>query len=411
MQRTSPPAPTGRLARTGRRPDPGLPVPPYWARRLTAAMPGGVAPEPSGGGAAVRAAAAGYWERRGLATDAADIIAAPGAEPLLLALLAVVGGDVVLARPAAAWQAPLVRTAGRRTAAVQTPAVGGGAPDPFALLEAVHRARAEGAHPRVLLMAAADDPSGTVTPPELLHEVCEAAEQCGLLLVSDETYADTVHRPHETVLLTPAETLPTRTVVVTDLCAALAPPSWPVAVARFPATEEGSRLRDAVADRCAALRAVLPQPVGAAAAYALAESDEVRARRADATRLHAALGAAAHEAVTRAGALCRPPEAGFHLYADLGPLRHALAAAGVTDAPTLEAALTARLGHPVTGGHHFGDDIAALRVRIDTGPLHGDDAAQRGAALGSPYPLELPHVAAAVSRLGAAVAGLVAGGA
>ncbi|MDX3237606.1 aminotransferase class I/II-fold pyridoxal phosphate-dependent enzyme [Streptomyces sp. ME03-5709C] len=406
MQRTSPQAPAGLLARTGRRPDSGLPVPPYWAERLSAALPGGAAPEPPGGGGAVRAAAAGYWERRGLETAAADVVAAPGAEPLLLALLTAAGGDVVLTRPAAAWQMPLARMGSRRTTTVRTPAAGGGAPDPVALLETVARARAAGADPRVLLMSAADDPSGTVTPPELLHEVCEAAERCGLLLVSDETYADTVHRPHETVLLTPAETLPGRTVVVTDLCAALVPPSWPVAVARFPATAHGAHLRNAVAEHCAGLRAVLPGPVAAATAHALGETDEVRAFVAAATCLHAALGAAVHQALTRTGALIRPPEAGFHLYADLGPLRHALAAAGVTDAPTLESALSARLGRQTLGGHHFGDDPGALQVRVDTGPLHGAGADQRRAALTSPAPLELPHVAAALADLQAAIAGL-----
>ncbi|MEU4092323.1 aminotransferase class I/II-fold pyridoxal phosphate-dependent enzyme [Streptomyces sp. NPDC026673] len=409
MQRTSPPAPAGRLARGGLRPDPGLPVPPYWAERLRAGMPGGAVPEPPGGGEALRTAAAGYWERRGLTTTAADTAAAPGAEPLLLALLAAVGGDVVLARPAAAWQAPLARTLGRRTTAVPTPAVGGGAPDPFALLEAVRRARAEGADPRVLVMSAADDPSGTVTPPELLHEVCEAAEESGLLLVSDETYADTVHHPHETVLLTPAEMLPGRTIVIADLSAALAPPGWPVAVARFPATAEGGELRAAVVERCAWLRALLPGPPAAAAAYALAEGDDVRAHLAAATRLHAALGAAAYRAVARTGGLCRPPEAGCHLYADLAPLRHALAAAGVTDAPSLETALEERLGRPVPGGHRFGDDPSALRVRIDTGPLHGADDARRRAALDARDPLELPHVAAALSDLEAALAALATG--
>jgi aspartate/methionine/tyrosine aminotransferase len=411
MQRTSPPAPAGRLERGGFRPDPGLPVPPYWAGRLAAGMPGGAAPELPGGGEALRAAAAGYWERRGLATAPADVVAAPGAEPLLLALFAAMGGDVVLARPAAAWQAPLARTSGRRTTAVQTPAAGGGAPDPFALLEAVRRARAEGADPRVLVMSAADDPSGTVTPPELLHEVCEAAEQSGLLLVSDETYGDTVHQPHETVLLTPAEMLPGRTIVLADLCASLAPPAWPVAIARFPATPEGAELRAAVVEHCALLRAVLPGPVADAAGYALAEGEEVRAHLAAATRLHAALGAAAHRAVTRAGGLCRPPEAGFHLYADLGPLRHALAAAGVTDAPTLETALEERLDRPVPGGHRFGDDPSALHVRLDTGPLHGTDDTQRRAALEAHDPLQLPHVAAALAAVEAAVAGLSAGGA
>ncbi|MDX3077580.1 aminotransferase class I/II-fold pyridoxal phosphate-dependent enzyme [Streptomyces sp. NPDC088354] len=403
MQRTSPPAPASCVAPYAARPDPGLPVPAYWAERIAADLPGRSAADPPGGGAAVRAAAAGYWDRRGLPTDAAHTAAGPGAEPLLLALLAAIGGDVVVARPSAAWHVPLVRLLGRRPVAVPTPSVGGGAPDPFTLLEAVRRARGDGAEPRVVVLAAADDPSGTVTPPELLHEVCEAAEEAGLLLVSDETYGDAVHRPHETMLLSPAEMLPARTVVISDLGAALAPPGWPAAVVRFPATERGTSLRTDVLRHCADLRALLPGPVADAAAHALSEPSEVRAHLAAANRLHAAMAGAACDVVGRAGALSRPPEAGFHLYADFSPLRSELAAAGVTDAESLEAVLTDRLGRPAPGAHRFGDDPEALRVRIDTGPLHGTDASQRAAALASPAPLALPHVAAAVAALASAL--------
>lgn len=67
----------------------------------------------------------------------------------------------MVGRPAAVWHSP----PGLRTLRVRTPAEGGGAPDPFALLETVRRARADGLDPRVLVLAAADDPTGTVTPP------------------------------------------------------------------------------------------------------------------------------------------------------------------------------------------------------------------------------------------------------
>ncbi|MEU6347312.1 aminotransferase class I/II-fold pyridoxal phosphate-dependent enzyme [Streptomyces sp. NPDC046977] len=407
MQRTSPPAPAGRaVPYAAARPDPGLPVPAYWAEAIAAGLPGRAAAGPPGGGAAVRAAAAGYWDRRGLPTDAAQTAAGPGAEPLLLALLAAIGGDVVVARPSAARHAPPVRLRGRTPVAVPTPSVGGGAPDPFALLEAVRRAREDGADPRVVLLAAADDPSGTVTPPELLHEVCEAAEEAGLLLVSDETYGDTVHRPHGTTLLSPAEMLPARTVVLSDLGAALAPPGWPAAVLRFPATERGMSLRTEVLRHCAELGALLPGPVAEAATHALSEPASVRAHLAAANRLHAAVARAAYDVVAGAGALSRPPEAGFHLYADFGPLAAGLAAAGVTDAAGLEAVLTERLGHPAPGGHRFGDDPAALRVRIDTGPLYGGDDAQRRTALDSPSPVALPHVAARLGTLASVLTAL-----
>ncbi|MDJ0344337.1 aminotransferase class I/II-fold pyridoxal phosphate-dependent enzyme [Streptomyces sp. H10-C2] len=381
------------------RPDPGLPVPPYWTAHLTDA-----GPEPAGGSPALRLAAAGYWERRGLWTDPGRIAAAPGAEPLLLAILAATGGGLVLARPSAAWQAPVARLLGRAVSAVPTSPEGGGAPDPFALLETVRRAREEGAEPSVLLLSAADDPTGTVSSPELLHESCEAAAEAGLIVVSDETYSDTCHHPG-TVLVSPAEMLPDRTIVLTDLGGSLAPLSCPVALARFPDSDEGAELRARVAHGCAELRAVLSAPVGSAAAYVLTEPDDVRAHSAAANRLHASVAAAAYHAVTASGALCRPPQAGFQLYVELT----AHDSHDLPDAPALERHLTRRLGRQVLGGHRFGDDPAALRVRIDTGPLHGATDEQRRTALDAADPREVPHVSHALTELEAAFTELTAG--
>lgn len=382
------------------RPDPGLPVPAYW----TAHLVGGGGPEPAGGSPAVRQAAAGYWGRRGLWTDPGRIVAAPGAEPLLLAILAATGGGLVLARPSAAWQAPVARLLGREVFTVPTPAEGGGAPDPFALLETVRRARSEGADPRVLLLSPADDPTGTVTSPELLHESCEAAAEAGLIVVSDETYSDTRHDPG-TVLLSPAEMLPERTIVLTDLGGSLAPTCCPAALARFPDSDEGTALRERVARGCAEMRAVLLAPVASAASYALTEPADVRAHTAAANRLHAAVGAGAYRAVTASGALCRPPQAGFQLYAELTSHdTHDL-----PDTPALERHLSLRLGRRVLGGHRFGDDPAALRVRIDTGPLHGGTDQERRAALDAIDPLEVPHVSQALTELEAAFTELTAG--
>ncbi|MEU8568519.1 aminotransferase class I/II-fold pyridoxal phosphate-dependent enzyme [Streptomyces pathocidini] len=382
---------------------PGLPVLPELAARLAAAA-AHAEPEPVGGGARTLDAACGYWSRRGLWTDPFHVAAAPGAEPLLLALLAATGGDVLLSRPCAAWYAPQPRLLGRQAYHVPTPAECGGVPDPFALLETVRRVREEGGDPRVLLLSVADDPTGTVAPPELLHEVCEAALGEGLLIVSDETYRDTVHDPAATVLLSPAEMHPQDVVVLADLGAALVPPGWPAAVARFPGTWRGAELHAATLDALAALRALLTPPVAAAVAHALAEPETVAVRAAAATRVHAALAAALHATVTGAGAVARPPQAGSHLYADLDPLRPALAARDVNDSVELEDDLTARLGVPVPGGHRFGDAPDALRVRLSTGMLLGASEEERLAALTAPDPLELPHVRAALRLFGSALA-------
>ncbi|MFF1813043.1 aminotransferase class I/II-fold pyridoxal phosphate-dependent enzyme [Streptomyces sp. NPDC058251] len=382
-------------------PDQGLPVLPELRAVLAAAADRADA-EPSGGGPALLDAACGYWARRGLAAAPDRVAAAPGAPALLLALTGALGGDVLVPRPCAAWWAPQARLLGRSVFHVATPAECGGVPDPYALLETVRRVRAEGGDPRLLVLSVADDPTATVAPPEVVHESVEAAVAEGLHVVSDETWRDTLHRPHDTVLLSPAEMLPGEVTVVTDLAGAFLPQGWPAAVARFPDNDWGVQLRARVLDVLTTLGAWVAEPVAAAAAYALGEPAGVTERLTIAARLHARVATAAHHAVVVSGAIARPPQAGRHLYVDLGPLRSALGAQGVGDAQDLEDFLTARLGVPAPGGHRFGDDLAALRVRLGTGPLLGATDAERAECLTSPSPLELPHVQRALTLLGSA---------
>ncbi|MEI7030309.1 aminotransferase class I/II-fold pyridoxal phosphate-dependent enzyme [Streptomyces pratensis] len=386
-------------------PDPGLPVLPELAAVLAAAAEC-TRPEPPGGGQALREAAGGYWDRRGLHGTAGGIAAAPGAQPLLLALIAAHGGDVLMPRPCPAGWMPQARLLGQPAYHVPTPAECGGIPDPYALLETVRRVRAEGGRPTLLLLSVVDDPTATVAPPELVHEACEAAIGEGLHIISDETWRDTVHRPRDTVLLSPAEMCPDDVTVISDLAGALTPAAWPVAVARFPDTEQAAARRSRTLDVLTALGALVAGPLARAAAHALAEPEAVRERARQAAALQAEVAAAAHRAVLGSGALARPPQAGRHLYADLGPLRSRLAALGVADSMELEEYLTERLAAPAPGGHRFGDELGALRVRLDTGALLGATPPERAQALASAEPLELPHVARALARFAAVLGAL-----
>ncbi|MEU4727405.1 aminotransferase class I/II-fold pyridoxal phosphate-dependent enzyme [Streptomyces sp. NPDC023588] len=386
-------------------PQPGLPVLPELVSVLAAGA-GRSAAEPAGGGEPVREAACRHWGRRGLDTSPASVAAGPGAPALLLALLGAYGGDVMLPRPCPAWWTPQVRLLGRRAYHVPTPAECGGVPDPYALLETVRRVRAEGGDPRVLLLSVADDPTATVPPPELLREACEAAGSAGLFVVSDETWRDTVHRPHDTLVLSPAEMLPEEVAVLVDLSGALLPAGWPAAVVRFPDTARGTWLRARTLDVLTATGAMVAGPVAAAAAHALDEPDAVAARAYAAAALHGVVAAAAHHELLAAGAMARPPQAGRHLYADLSPLRAGLARHGVGDAMELEDWLGPRLGAPTPGGQRFADELGALRVRLSTGPLLGATPQERLAALTARDPLALPHVRGALEHLGSILTGL-----
>ncbi len=371
--------------------DSGLPVPVRLADRLAAC---GDAPlQPAGGDLELRTAACGYWERRAHPTAADRVLLAPGPAPLLAGLLAVVGGDVVLPRPAAPWYAPAAWLLGRRACFVPTPAEGGGVPDPVALLESVRRAVGEGARPLLLVLACADDPTGTVAPPELLHEVCEAAVAADLLVVSDETFRDLRHDPLA-VVLGPSEIIPDRTVVLSDLASWLLPAGWPAAMARFPVAGPAASLRAPVRTMLDAQRALLSGPVGGAAALALTEPPGSARTLAGAVRVHAVVAAAVHAELLRLGALCLPPRCGFHLYADFGALRTALAGHGVGGADELAARLPGGLA-----GHRMGDDPRDLRVRIAVPALYGDTGARRQAVLEAEDPLRVPHLAEALADL------------
>ncbi|MFI6147800.1 aminotransferase class I/II-fold pyridoxal phosphate-dependent enzyme [Streptomyces sp. NPDC051109] len=386
-------------------PQPGLPVLPELTA-VTAAAAERSAPEPPGGGEPVREAACRHWGRRGLPTAPENVAAGPGAPALLLALLGAYGGDVMLPRPCPAWWTPQVRLLGRRAYHVPTPAECGGIPDPYALLETVRRVRAEGGDPRVLLLSVADDPTATVPPPEMLREACEAAGDAGLFVVSDESWRDTVHRPHDTLVLSPAEMLPDQAAVLLDLSGALLPAGWPAAVVRFPGTPRGTWLRARTLDILTATGAMVAGPVAGAAAYALDEPDAVAGRAYAAAALHGVVAAAAHRELLSVGALARPPQAGRHLYADLTPLRAGLARQGVRDAMELEDYLGGRLGAPTPGGQRFADELGALRVRLSTGPLLGATPEERLAALTARDPLGLPHVRSSLDLLGSVLAGL-----
>lgn len=330
-------------------PQPGLPVLPELTAVIAAAAERS-APEPPGGGEPVREAACRHWGRRGLPTEPENVAAGPGAPGLLLALLGAYGGDVMLPRPCPAWWTPQVRLLGRRAYHVPTPAECGGIPDPYALLETVRRVRAEGGDPRVLLLSVADDPTATVPPPEMLREACEAAGDAGLFVVSDESWRDTVHRPHDTLVLSPAEMLPDSAAVLLDLSGALLPAGWPAAVVRFPGTPRGAWLRARTLDMLTATGALVAGPVAGAAAHALDEPDAVAGRAHAAAALHGVVAAAAHRELLAVGALARPPQAGRHLYADLSPLRAGLARQGSATPWNWRTTWAAGSAHPPPAG-------------------------------------------------------------
>ncbi|RKS67747.1 aspartate aminotransferase/hypothetical protein [Actinomadura pelletieri DSM 43383] len=383
----------------------GIPIHPALTRELGAAAGrGGYGPV--AGSAALRAAAAGYWSRRGLPTDPAAIVAGPGSKPLLYALLTSLGGDVVVPTPSWVTYAAQTSLVGAEPIRVATPRGEGGVPSPALLADAVVRARARGRDVRAVVVTLPDNPTGTLASEDTVRRVCAVARDLGLTIISDEIYRDLVHAPGR-ALPSPARFAPERTVVTTALSKSLAAGGWRLGVARLPDGPFGGALRDSLLGVASEIWSSAPAPMQHAAAYAFAEPPELVEHVDRSRRLHAAVTNAVADRFAAAGARVTRPEAAFYVYPDFAPIRDALAADhGIRTAADLTGLLLDRYGVGVLPGSSFGDPPAALRMRVAPSLLYGEDDEQRLAALASPAPASLPWVASALDRLSDVLADL-----
>lgn len=339
-----------------------------------------------------RAAAAGYFERRGLPTDPDQIVLAPGSKALLFALLAVLPGDVVLPVPSWVSYAAQAALVGKHVIGVPIPARAGGVPDPDRLSSMLANARAAGHRPGILVLTVPDNPTGTLPDRDLLAEVCRIAERHGMVIVSDEIYRDLCRTPSDHH--SPAELLPDRTVITSGLSKNLALGGYRIGFARVP-----TELRTTRADLIGVASEVwssLAGPMQRVAAAALTEPPEVVARIAASRRLHNTVTAEVHRLFTEAGIDCRAPEAAFYLYPDFAAHRETL---GVATGQELADLLLDRYGVGVLAGVEFGDHPEALRCRVATSLLYGRTAEQRLTSLTSTQPLALPWIANSLTHL------------
>jgi aspartate aminotransferase len=338
-----------------------------------------------------RAAAAGYFERRGLPTDPDQIVLAPGSKALLFALLAVLPGDVVLPVPSWVSYAAQAALAGKRVIGVPIPARAGGVPDPERLESTLAHHRAG-----ILVLTVPDNPTGTLPTRDLLAEVCRIADRHGMVVVSDEIYRDLCRTPPD--CHSPAELLPDRTIITSGLSKSLALGGYRIGFTRLP-TELRTTHQDLIGV-ASEVWSSLAGPMQRVAAAALTEPPDVTDRIAASRRLHTTVATAAHRLLTEAAIDCRPPEAAFYLYPDFEAHRDAL---GVTTGQQLADLLLDRHGIGVLPGVEFGDDPTALRCRIATSLLYGHTAEQRTTSLTSTQPLALPWLADSLSHLATAL--------
>jgi aspartate aminotransferase len=353
---------------------------------------------PVAGDARARDAAAAYFRRRGVPSEAGQILFGPGSKALLWALLQVVPGDVVLPRPSWLTYRSQAVLSGKRVVWADVPHGLGGLPDPAELSRRLRDARSAGADPRVLVLTLPDNPTGVVAGREETERVCRIAEEEDLLVVSDEIYRD-VMAVDPAAQASPAEFCPERVLVTTGPSKSLGLGGWRIGLARFPDGPLGSDLFHRVEAVASEVWSTTAGPQLEAAEYALSEPPEIVSYRARAARLHRTVTEAVYRIVRRTGADAPRPDGAFYVYPDFEAYRDELALHGVVDSPSLEAHLLEHHETAVLGGHHFGDDPRLLRFRASTSLLCGTTEQRRRHAFDSDEPLLIPHVSSALARV------------
>jgi len=367
---------------------------------------------PVAGEATLREAAAGYWQRRGLDTDPAAIVCGPGSKALLFALMLAIGGDVAVPRPSWVSYAAQASLIGARPHFVDIRAGEGGVPDPAGLAAAVQTARAAGRPLRSVILTLPDNPTGTLARPATIRELCQVATEHDLIIIADEIYRDLIHAEDEP-FTSPAAIAPGRTIVTTALSKGLALGGWRIGVARLPGGELAQPLRQGLRDRLLGIGSEIwsapAAPIQQAAAYAFSDPPELTERIALSRRLHGAVARAVAQRFAAAGAEVPSPQGAFYLYPDFGLVRDRLQAKhGVRTSEELAGLLLQRYGMGVLPGSAFGDDPAALRLRVATGLLYGETDRQRETALAAADPAAVPWITSALNRIEDVLADLTA---
>lgn len=384
----------------------GIPVHPLLGQRLGRAA-GEIAYGPVAGIPAAREAAAGYWTRRGILTAPDQVVLGPGSKPLLFALLHATGGDVVLPKPAWVSYAAQSHLLGREPIRVPVPKGEGGVPDAEAMDAAVRAARAAGRDPRIVVVTLPDNPTGRLASEQSVKALCEAARELDLVILADEIYRDLVFE--DGPFPSPASWAPERTVTTTSLSKNYALGGWRVGAARFPDSPMGEVLRESVRDIASELWSSTPMPMQHAAAYAWSDPQELVERVSSARRLHGAVANGVAEVFAGAGCEVAPPQGGFYVWPDFGPLREVLAERwGVTTSADLARVLLNEFGVVVIPGSAFGDDPESLTLRVAVTGIYGESDSERLAALVSNAPLEMPWIAEALTGLQQKLEALIA---
>ncbi|MEO5590606.1 MAG: aminotransferase class I/II-fold pyridoxal phosphate-dependent enzyme [Gemmatimonadaceae bacterium] len=372
-----------------------FPVPPSVVGALQAAA-GEKDYLPVRGLRALQESVARYLTRRiGMDRGASQVIIGPGSKELMFIVQLALDAELLVPNPSWVSYVPQARLLGRDHRWLETDLSNGWKLTAESLDE--HCAKNSG-RPRLLILNYPNNPTGVTYDDAELADIAIVARQHGVLVLSDEIYADIHHRGAHCSIATH---YPEGTIVSTGLSKWAGAGGWRLGLVSFPAELEW--LAAAVAAVASETFTSVSAPIQYAAITAFDGGPEIEDYLSHCRKILALLGRYCAATLCAAGAIVAEPDGAFYLFPDFSPLRARLASRGRATSADFTEMLLSDTGVATLPGTAFGRPESELTLRLSYVNFDGAAAlaaAQAGGVLDEQFlRLHCPDSVEAINRM------------
>ena len=332
---------------------------------------------------ALREAVADYHRRRRqhFECTAEDVLIGPGSKELMFLLQLCYYGDLVIPTPSWVSYAPQAHILGRHVRWVRTDAANHWR---LTAHELDSLCRDDPDRPRLVILNYPSNPSGSTYDPAQLEELAQVAERYGVIICSDEIYAELHHQGRHVSI---ARYYPTGTIVSSGLSKWCGAGGWRLGTMTFPPGQR--RLLEAMASVASETFTSTSSPIQYAATTAFLPHAAIERYLVQVRRILSALGLECARRLQDAGVRAHDPEGGFYLFPGFEPHREVLRSRGITTASGLCKRLLHEAGVAMLPGSDFGRPQEELRARLAYVDFDGASALVAAESVPPDRPLSL----------------------
>jgi aspartate aminotransferase len=328
----------------------------------------------------LREAVADYHRRRhGTACSGDDVLIGPGSKELMFLLQLVYYGDLLIPTPAWVSYAPQAQIVGRQVRFLQTRAEQGWKLDAGQLHELCLE---DPGRPRILVLNYPSNPTGGTYSADELLRLAEVAERFGVIVLSDEIYAELHHRGEHVSI---ERVYPHGTIVSSGLSKWCGAGGWRLGTFAFPPALHW--LLEAMEAVASETYTSTSAPIQYAAVRAFQGGIDMERYLWRARHILGALGRAIAGQMRASGVAVDDPVGAFYLFPDFRVHAAALRARGVATSSELCERLLGETGVAILPGAAFGRPATELTARLAYVDFDGAQALAAAETLGLDEPI------------------------